>query len=392
MNVRIAILLFSLTFLCCRSDNNSKFSEKTEDLGIVESHGLRSKITLNVHFEQFDNEKYGFIVEFLESYMSETINSRTTSDIFWRSDLNDCVNIPGLHFIEYFELVQKSCELFLNGIAKVEDDLFEVHMTVMNPELCRPVVSFYVYYIKDEYGGSLVDPVCINSKGYKEKKVDGTKHVSIIHNRSKIPTSYEMKKVSLFVRQMDTFFNKTVDFSIFSFDSTEDYDDFRGFDYTFRTWSMSTEHTGAAVPLNNHLYSINGSFYYPHEIVHFYTADLNCHGIFDEGIATYFGNSRGYKLKELVQELKEGILGGTLTIPQDISKWEFEFVNEHHGLVYSLGGLIIEKAFQKGGKQKVIRLLNYGKSDEDFYKALDEELGINPTNLTDTLTRWIVSS
>lgn len=385
------VLTLSLFFLCGCMDYDTKNTEAI-DINLSEIDSAITKVILNPHFKAFDNTEYGYIIKFLESYLSGNVNSKTFADNYWRSELNECVEIPGLHFIEYFQLVQQSCDLFLNGISAIDDNLYEIHLTVMYPKECFPVVSFYLNYLDDKDGGSFVDPLCINLRSYREQQISSKNQISVMYSDSKIPKPEELDSISAFASKMDAFFDKTVAFKALAFHSNKELDNLRGFDYTLRTWSLSTEHSGLADTHNNYLFSVDASFYYPHEIVHFYTADQNCNTIFDEGIATYFGKSRNRHLDELINELKVKIVTENYAIPSDITQWDTTYINEHNGLVYSLGGLLMKKAIEQGGKHKAVRLLNYGKTEEDFYRAIDLEFGLKENTLIDSLNNWIISN
>ncbi len=54
-----------------------------------------------------------------------------------------------------------------------------------------------------------------------------------------------------------------------------------------------------------------------------------------------------------------------------------EFTSYH----IALGGLIAENIFEKGGWTMIIDLMNSGKTDSEYYNAIEKNLGIRRKNL-----------
>lgn len=57
------------------------------------------------------------------------------------------------------------------------------------------------------------------------------------------------------------------------------------------------------MPKEQVLISANNSPYYPQELVHLYTADLNPHNWFDEGCATYLDGSVEFPLEHHLRKV-----------------------------------------------------------------------------------------
>lgn len=127
----------------------------------------------------------------------------------------------------------------------------------------------------------------------------------------------------------------------------------------------------------------NGSEFYPHEVVHLYTAQLwgksgfYYHSWFDEGIATLFGGSRGYSLEWHLKKLKMHLEQNPKETLTDISKLSTvpngEFITEYN---YAIGGLICKLIYENKGMEGLFDLLKSGSSDDDFYKAIEKHFGV----------------
>ena len=155
----------------------------------------------------------------------------------------------------------------------------------------------------------------------------------------------------------------------------KDYCDVLGFDYMpFLTYDAQTG--GIAMPKENILFSANNSPYYPHELVHLYTADFNPHYWFDEGCATYLGGSVEYPLEYHLKKIASQM--DTL----DFSNLpENKKLDDDSNFKYALGGLFCKIAMDEyGGKKSLFALLNSGKTEEDFHSALSKVFGIEKEN------------
>ena len=154
----------------------------------------------------------------------------------------------------------------------------------------------------------------------------------------------------------------------------EDYCNLLGYDY-MPYLNYDTQTGGIAMPQENILICANNSPYYPHELVHLYTSDLNSHTWFDEGISTYLGGSveysLDYHLKKLAN-LKESL--NFSEIPEN------KTIDDDTNVKYSIGGLFCKLAFENKGREGLMKLLNSGKTEEDFHKALYDVFGLEKKN------------
>ena len=139
--------------------------------------------------------------------------------------------------------------------------------------------------------------------------------------------------------------------------------------------------SGKADTKNRIVYSSGLAEYYPHEFIHILINPHfpNCHLWINEGVATYFGMSRGKDLDWHLERLKTH-----LTSHPDINLNEMlklRSLDEYTDYRYVLGGLIVKLAYEKGGYPLVKTLLEAGKTDDEFYQAIELHLGLKKATL-----------
>ncbi|WP_213944717.1 hypothetical protein [Litoribacter ruber] len=116
--------------------------------------------------------------------------------------------------------------------------------------------------------------------------------------------------------------------------------------------------------------------YYPHEVFHVQIDPHfpNRHFWASEGVATLLGGSRGRSLdwhikrtSHYLKQRPEIDLNNMLNLRALDGETSFHYV---------LGGLIAKKVFEKGSWSLLKELMSSGETDEAYYKAMHELLGI----------------
>ena len=158
--------------------------------------------------------------------------------------------------------------------------------------------------------------------------------------------------------------------------------------YDFSPEQATMTQYGAVTNVDNKIiFAGNGTEYYPHEIVHFYTHqfwgkdDLYYHQWFDEGIAALFGGYLGQSLEYRLKEMKTYLDKHPEEPLNDISKFYFNVSESHYtNFMYEIGGLICKKVYEKDGMNGLFDLLKSGNTDEDFYKAVEKYFKVKKEN------------
>jgi hypothetical protein len=138
---------------------------------------------------------------------------------------------------------------------------------------------------------------------------------------------------------------------------------------------------GEAEPWNKILYVGNGSFYYPHELVHLYTYHLfplTKNSIFDEGLATYLGGSQSRSLSWHLKELKKYVSTDKLNLGEfDDLMFTYSITN----IDYAVGGLICKLTYERKGFEGLKILFEAGETNENAYTAIEKVLGVKKADL-----------
>jgi hypothetical protein len=158
--------------------------------------------------------------------------------------------------------------------------------------------------------------------------------------------------------------------------------------YQFTADQYTSIQYGAFCDANNSaVYAGNGNEFYPHEVVHLYTASYwgkegnYYHSWFEEGIATLFGGSMGLPLEWHLRKLKIYLEQNPEDDISDISKLSTipngEYMSEY---IFTIGGLICKLTYEKKGMDGLFELLKSGYTDDDFYKAIEKQFKVKKEN------------
>ncbi len=254
------------------------------------------------------------------------------------------------------------------GIRAMSDNRYEVKLEVQQSGITFKIMNLIVAF------DGLNRPYFIDQFGENLTEFDAVRKETLTFLYSKKVAkndSLEQKMVH-FNQKLATLFNiSPKSTSVIVLKNLKDYCDVIGYDYmTFLTHDVQTG--GIALPEEQILFSANNSPYYPHELVHIYTADHDPHYWFDEGCATYLGGSVEYPLEHHLKKVAAQMDSLDFSeLPKD------QKLDDETSLKYSLGGLFCKLAMEEfGGRVSLLILLNSGKTEENFHAALKAVFGI----------------
>ncbi|KAA3636575.1 MAG: hypothetical protein DWQ02_08025 [Bacteroidetes bacterium] len=167
----------------------------------------------------------------------------------------------------------------------------------------------------------------------------------------------------------------------FEYYLADDYDEIqklKGFDYYIGMGGQSKP-TGKAS--DDKVYCGGLGEYYPHEVFHVQIDEHfpNKHFWVSEGVATLLGGSRGKSLDWHIERtnlyLKEH---PEIDLSNMLKLTNLDSQTSYH---YVLGGLIAKKIFDKGGWSLLREFMSSGKTDDDYYNAIEGLLEVNKSNL-----------
>ena len=152
----------------------------------------------------------------------------------------------------------------------------------------------------------------------------------------------------------------------------------RGFDYERGT-------SGKLIPQgksgDDKVYCGGMGEYYPHELIHVFINPNypNCHNWVLEGLATFLGGSRGEELVWHIRRANDYLLKHQEIDLNNILK--LVSIDEYTDYRYVIGGLICELIYEKGELKLLRDFLNTGKTDQDYYNAIELFLNVKQKDL-----------
>lgn len=152
----------------------------------------------------------------------------------------------------------------------------------------------------------------------------------------------------------------------------------RGFDYE-RGLSGKLIPQGKAG--DDKVYCAGMGEYYPHELIHVLIDPYypDCHNWVHEGLATFLGGSRGEDLTWHIKRANDYLLKHPEIDLNHVL--ELISIDEYTDYRYVIGGLICELVYEKGGWKLLKEFLNTGKTDKDYYNALESFLNVKQKDL-----------
>ncbi|MFK7750764.1 MAG: hypothetical protein AB8B65_20395 [Kordia sp.] len=169
----------------------------------------------------------------------------------------------------------------------------------------------------------------------------------------------------------------------FEYYLADDYDEIqvlKGLDYYI---GMGGQSKPSGKATDDKVYCGGLGEYYPHEVFHVQIDEHfpNKHFWVSEGVATLLGGSRG---KSLDWHIKRTNLylqkHPAIDLNNMLKLTNLDSETSYH---YVLGGLIAKKILDKGGWSLLKEFMSSGKTDEDYYNAIEKHLEINKSELNE---------
>ena len=219
-----------------------------------------------------------------------------------------------------------------------------------------------------------------NVKDFKIFNVNEIKYVTydgyvFNHNNAKKMVNFN-EKMSLF------FERETINFTYFLCRDMNHFKRIRGFDFDNMVVDQN-QIGGETFPADNIIFAGNNSEFYPHEVVHLYTFKYfsKIHKIIDEGIATYFGGSKGVEFKDHIKKLKNHLNDNELNVYEKLFKESEQYVlDDTSSLWYTIGTLLCDLSLKKYGKEALLELMNSGKTEEELLLSIEKIFKIKREN------------
>lgn len=328
----------------------------------------------------YEDDKQG-VARFVEKYLNDMFTlSASERNEFWESSI--LVNTKDIFLRSNWpkqHLIEEPPQLL--GIRKISDGVFNVVLSF--DYLAFPLKIMNLKVAHDETRGYyFIDLLSENLSSCHKREVAGITY----YYAPGVEVDASLEKANYeFNVEMSAFFEvPPKPFTVIVAQKRQDYYALMGYEY-YNRQSLDNEQGGRALPHENIVFSGNGTPYYPHEVVHLYSTPYGCHEWIDEGTATYFGGSGGFALQSHIEKLAGRL--DELDFSDLLQMANFDSYTDYR---YAIGGLLIDLAIREyGGKPAVMQLLNTGRSDEDFYRAVEEVFGVNKSELDGFLKQKI---
>lgn len=196
----------------------------------------------------------------------------------------------------------------------------------------------------------------------------------------------DARKQEEFAEYLSKFFGITkIPILYYSCVDLEEMFNIMGYDYN---WQMYLHETGGQVGFNNILYSGNNRDIYKHEVVHIYLASYfstKWNSLLNEGIATYMGGSGELTFQEHRANLAKYVAEHPdFDFTDHLNPYNQFFIDKDTPVSYTIGALVCEMAYRKGGKKLLFKTVAepentkaFGYLDismEDLNERLKDEL------------------
>jgi hypothetical protein len=378
------ILIFP--FLSCSGNKESSLS----NMDVSDTTSLKVHLNYSL-IGELDSTENG-ILKLLESYL----NSRDTV-LYYDSPLWSSQDKAGhlypdieMHYICYRTKKFTKYQPSILSIQKI-DTSYVIKILFSNFKKHPDVLSVYNIVASKEFGEYVFHTY---SDFFKKKWIERKKStVRYYFDDSHAFDEQLAKKFDEFnVNVAKKFDMEPLNLRYFVFENTELRYRFKGYDFDVRMFE--TIQQSAEVDLyNNIIYASNGTEYYPHEAVHFYTFKKfggSLSRFFDEGLATLLGGNINATFKEDVLMMKEFVsthpnfdFSNLTDIRENFGKTNFE---------YTVAAILCNAILVKGGSSALDRALNCGNKPESIYAVLKSELNLDRQNVNSFILNQLDAS
>ena len=252
------------------------------------------------------------------------------------------------------------------------DESGELHLDVISAVYAKEIAGKYLLISSAEYLKTVFEHRKVGNINY---------YIHPFHNFK----MEEARQMNDFNMEMSKEFGvEPLEFDYFVASNARDIARTWGYEYMNRMYNPSGK-GGIASWRNMIIYSGNNSSFFPHELVHLYTYHVvpkDPHFWVGEGIATFFAGTSTYSFHGHMLKLQQFLAEDPDYDLSDITKLNKTIPNGEHAsdLRYVIGGLLMMKIYEKEGVKGLVESLEYGTSDEEFFRLMQDKLGVKREN------------
>lgn len=342
---------------------------------ILGTNAYGQQVTYN-HIVDSDDQDTIEVMALFENYLNAKYNKQPNSS--W--NLKDQEKYKNYDFLEY----EFHPSLYMGFPVHVLSIKFNKNSCEIKAQFsyCKDDGTPYIlaivnYLAKKEHGKyKLYNALNINKLDWNSTKVGFVDFYYPKYHKFDFEKAYNLNN---FIRRTCKQFKvKPKAFEYYLADSYDEIQKLKGIDYYMGMGGKSFPKGFAG---DNKVYCGGLGEYYTHEVFHVQIDKHypNKHLWVSEGLATFVGGSRG---KNLAWHIKR-----TNSYLQDHPEIDLNNMLELRNLDdqttyhYVLGGLIAKKIMEKGGWDLIIEFMSSGKTDTDYYNAIQKYLGVKRSEL-----------
>lgn len=236
-------------------------------------------------------------------------------------------------------------------------------------------------FAKKENGAyKLYNAFTLNTKQWKAEKLGSvTFHFPPAHPFDKNGAGKLLRSISALTKEWNL---PIVPIDYYVADSYEEIEHLRGLDY-YVGMGNREKPSGMADPDIKTVFAGGLGENYFHEVVHIYLNNLFPKSQLLDGLAVLYGGSMGHELKWHLARLDDYLNHHPETDLYDLEK--FRYMDNFTNPGSTIQGLLCYMAYQKGGLEKLKKLMSY----EDTYTAVEKEFGVNRAGINKYLRQQI---
>jgi hypothetical protein len=282
-------------------------------------------------------------------------------------------------------------EIITFDIKKNENGFFCIRSLVLTSDsISKSVLGIFSIYAKNDSNGyKLYNSFYIVKPRLKNYS---TKHFEFYYPLDYNFSIEKAKEAESFYSMFSAKYNfqSTKKITCIAGNTLDEADRIIGFDFSVITGSSKD---GGHCLSNQNIF-ISCKVNHNHEIVHLMISSKfpNIPNLFNEGIATYYGGSRGENFEFHVKQMQKIIKAFPDCDLSDFDQCRSKFNNEDKtDPYYTIGAAFIEYALRIGGIEKVVALLKYSSTNVDIYSAISNELGIEKDKINSFLKNYFLN-
>ncbi|SDS27100.1 hypothetical protein SAMN04487764_1833 [Gillisia sp. Hel1_33_143] len=340
---------------------------------------ISQNVTYN-HLVDSSNVKTQEVIRLIENYIKSEPNKLGFNQ-FWNEE--DQRNYEHYDFLESEFKPSLYMDFPIHVLSvKSNNDIYQLKAQY---SFCQENGTPYVlaivnYYAKPENGSyKLYNALIENRKKWNYKKV------GLIDYYFPKYHEFNMDKAEIandFIHEISKIFDvKPIPFEYYMADDYDEIQNLKGIDYYI---GMGGANMPSGKSSFDKIYGSGLGEDYLHEIYHVQIDQHypNKNYWITEGLATYLSNSsRGKSLKWHQEKIYNYLKKNPNVNLNNLTDYvNFDQYTDYH---YALGSFLIKKIYEKGGWKMIKEMMNSGTSNEEFYAALENCLGIAKSDLNE---------